>query len=144
LVLALVAFTIGCDDTISSAYGTYGGAKRAGAFARGWLPQSMPETATNIRETHDLDTNMTWIRFELNEAERETLEHRLESLPAFQAGDTRIPAPDGHGWWPPRLTGAVEEIARRERSCRLFQPERRAVLILCQAEKEVFFWRDTQ
>jgi hypothetical protein len=47
----------------SAFYPTRAAADSAGAFTRGWLPPSLPPNASNIHETHSLDTNERWASF---------------------------------------------------------------------------------
>lgn len=47
-----------CIDTVLSVeYDSYSDAVAAGEIRRGWMPEWMPKTVYDIRETHDLDTN---------------------------------------------------------------------------------------
>jgi hypothetical protein len=58
--LALACFAVvlaGCGETFENRYSDRDEAKKAGAFERGWLPEWLPSSATNVREIHNLDTN---------------------------------------------------------------------------------------
>ena len=55
----------GCDEQIDETYTTYADAQSAGAIKRGWVPAFVPPSATNIVESHDLDTNRQTLQFNL-------------------------------------------------------------------------------
>ena len=46
-----------------STFGSYEEIERSGLIARGWLPHYLPPTATDIEESHNLDTNRAWAAF---------------------------------------------------------------------------------
>ncbi|MEB3318108.1 MAG: hypothetical protein VKO39_08210 [Cyanobacteriota bacterium] len=58
LSLALVALLLtGCDERVNSHYTTYREAAKDQLFARGWLPEIIPASSTNITTRNDLDLN---------------------------------------------------------------------------------------
>jgi hypothetical protein len=46
----------GCGDTVESSYPTLAAAKQD--IERGWIPSVLPTSTVQIRESHDLDTNI--------------------------------------------------------------------------------------
>jgi hypothetical protein len=46
-------------------YPTFAAALADGAVARGWIPPWIPESARELREVHDLDTNERWLVFQM-------------------------------------------------------------------------------
>ena len=48
---------------MNETYPTWAEAQRAGAVARGWIPDFVPSSAREIRDTHDLDTNRQTLQF---------------------------------------------------------------------------------
>jgi len=54
--LLLLAVT-SCSDVIKSSYPNFTSAKNNQAFERGWLPPTLPTSAYNIYEEHNLDRN---------------------------------------------------------------------------------------
>ncbi len=59
-----------------SQYEDLNAVREDGAFERGWFPSWMPETAVDIHEFHDLDTNQQAMSFRLkNDAEIEWPAH---------------------------------------------------------------------
>ena len=65
-MLALFA-TAGCSDRYEASFSTYADAKSRGALERGWLPEFLPDSATEIREEHDIDSNELWVTFNFGE-----------------------------------------------------------------------------
>jgi hypothetical protein len=56
--LSLLVLCVACDSLErESAYATHADAVADDAILRGWIPPFVPESAREIREIHDLDTN---------------------------------------------------------------------------------------
>ena len=68
---ALVALLFtGCSpDIVSNHYDTLADARAAGLFAKGWLPEILPESSTGIRSSNDLDLNISTGRFRMSPAD---------------------------------------------------------------------------
>lgn len=63
---------------------------------KGWLPEWLPESATDIREAHNLDTNLVIVRYNLDPAQAEALTSNTETA----SSDVEIsPALCGADWW---------------------------------------------
>lgn len=74
MIFSLSQIVGACDawEIVSNHYTNYEAAKDANAFGSGgWLPLLVPKAATNIRETHDIDTNARWISFSLSSTDSE-------------------------------------------------------------------------
>lgn len=61
ILLALT--TLGCGEQRVVHYASYLDASRDGAVLRGWIPSYVPQSAVEIVEVHDLDTNALLMRF---------------------------------------------------------------------------------
>ena len=85
------------SEDIESHYVDAAAARRAGAYERGWLPEFVPPSATDISELHNLDSNRTWACFS-NPGSLELLRSLLE-----KQGATRMTGPISGG--PPALVG---------------------------------------
>ena len=88
------------SEDLESHYPDVAAARRQGAFERGWLPDIVPEDATDIWEMHNLDTNITWACFGIPQGPgglRTLLDKR---------GAQRVSGPISDG--PPALFGARE------------------------------------
>lgn len=94
LTLAALLLT-GCDDRVVSHYTTYREAANDQLFARGWLPEIIPASSTNITTKNDLDLNRSEGEFWFPPAATEAFLSRL------------VPY-SGHGALPP----AFKRMAR--------------------------------
>jgi hypothetical protein len=88
--VAIAAFLIFVvlDDNMSTHYATSTEARGDGAFARGWLPRAMPDSAYDINEEHNLDTNVGHGTFRSAAADADTFRARLQ--PATAADILRV------------------------------------------------------
>ena len=57
LVMAASLVTVGCSDRFEQRWKTVAEARRADLFARGWVPDILPNNAGPLVEVHNLDTN---------------------------------------------------------------------------------------
>lgn len=64
-ITALLLLFVGCGEQIDETYPTYADAERAGAVERGWIPAFVPLSASDIVDSHDLDTNRQKLQFKL-------------------------------------------------------------------------------
>lgn len=96
-------FTISCRgiDETEKHYGSYSAA--ADLKIRGWLPDWVPHSATDIYSRQNLDTNAQWLAFEFNSADRKALVASCTAssiakmtLPPHPANSAGIP----RNWWP--------------------------------------------
>ena len=106
----LTVMVAACSDFKDSSYASMADARRAGAVDRGWLPDLLPDSAINIRERHNLDTNQTWCAFELTPAAVATLRSRLSPMKSADLMNTTVRAP-GARWWPAVLEGRLDPAA---------------------------------
>lgn len=63
-MIGLATLLVGCEVT-KAEYRDRTDAASRNAFQAGWLPEWLPEDAVDIRETHDADTNESWLVFRL-------------------------------------------------------------------------------
>ncbi|HYQ23153.1 MAG TPA: hypothetical protein VER16_07110 [Stenotrophomonas sp.] len=64
LTSALALTVAGCMEVASTEYADRDQAVSRNAIGESkWLPAWLPEDAVDIRETHDMDTNETWLVF---------------------------------------------------------------------------------
>jgi len=65
-IVAFALFSTACtNDVLDASYAGRAEAEAEGAIARGWVPEWLPATASNIREVHNLDTNESALAFSL-------------------------------------------------------------------------------
>jgi hypothetical protein len=82
-----------------------------GAIARGWIPEILPDDASDIREVHNMDTNATWCCF----STRHPADVRAR---AVRLGAVGVLGPVHSGpretfrdfsWWPESMASATIE-----------------------------------
>jgi hypothetical protein len=56
LAFAVIFACAGCSDSVTSSHATLAAAKQD--IERGWIPSVLPSSSVEIRESHDLDTNI--------------------------------------------------------------------------------------
>ncbi|MFA5353405.1 MAG: hypothetical protein WC291_04185 [Thermodesulfovibrionales bacterium] len=95
----LVAFLAGCSERFAEYYPTYDAAAKKGAIQRGWIPASVPKTATEICEQHDLDTNEVWLRFSLPPVEKDRIADGLNKLTHDEILKMKLRFPSSVDWW---------------------------------------------
>jgi hypothetical protein len=101
---------VACSDEQESHYADVATARQAGLLDRGWIPDILPPDAVDIREVHDLDTNVTWGCFNTATGVA-TVRSRLAALQG-----KRVSGPVAPGmvrvrsWWPSSLTGQSGEV----------------------------------
>ncbi|MEH6664295.1 MAG: hypothetical protein V7678_05545 [Brevundimonas sp.] len=103
-VVAAALLLTACGDVTNESYATYAEARAAGMIERGWLPDFVPTSATDIHDVHDLDTNAQTLIFSAPTSE----------VPATTARFRRAPAEDlaiarqmiAHLGWEPDALGA--------------------------------------
>jgi hypothetical protein len=89
----------GCsDDVVYRHYPSHAAALAAGEQQRGWLPEWVPGTASDLHLQYDLDTNEWWLRFHLPvAAARDSLKSQLQ---ATDAASVRVSKPWPRSrWW---------------------------------------------
>ena len=121
VLIALVLATerwIGLD--MHATYATLTDAKADGAVTRGWVPEWLPPSARDLQESHNLDTNASWLTFTFDAADANFPNARVERR--LRGGGTVVEdvcesvAPEGvvlpwapqRPWWPKTLRGSAK------------------------------------
>lgn len=66
IVILLAALTLsGCGEIKDDRYADYEAARLAGVVERGWIPDFVPQSAYDIRDIHDQDSNAQTLSFRL-------------------------------------------------------------------------------
>jgi len=80
-------------DWVRAEYPDLATARAAGDVDRGWIPAWVPEGARDIREVHNLDSNLRWMVFQLEPEAVEALlaNLELEGFHAVQVASPRLP-----------------------------------------------------
>ena len=67
-----------------------------GVVDRGWIPEWIPASATNIHEIHDLDTNESMLAFQLPATASWSLPPHCQPVSYSNIGPPRF----SRSWWP--------------------------------------------
>lgn len=88
------------EQTIN--YHTRLDATRDGAFERGWLPHWLPASSKNIWETHDLDSNAVYFKFNFD---RDKIDDWLKASEAVLIPENLHPKLPllKETWWPKNI-----------------------------------------
>lgn len=119
LVVFLTSLILGCSssasdgDMVSALYASYEDASKDAALENGWLPRSLPRSATDIREAHNIDSGELWAAFRYENKDLDALRHgcQPDRTPIFP--DTRRTQRTA-GWWPAELTSGSEKASRNK------------------------------
>ena len=101
-VLLFVLFICSCSkwETSENFYKTYNDAVAQDALKRGWIPEIIPESAINIYEKHDIDTNALILTFKYKDGLNSVLVDTCQQLNVSEVKWPKIKAQ----WWPSDLT----------------------------------------
>jgi hypothetical protein len=142
LILTGVILIAACSEYKESSYASMAEARRMGAVDRGWLPEILPDEATNVHEVHNVDTNQTWCRFDLTAADANRLRAALSSLTASQISARTVRAP-GVEWWPKVLGGVLDPGAIEKAGMKLYMSGP-LLFALDAGERHGLMYRDVQ
>ncbi|MCU8510616.1 hypothetical protein M2G53_00630 [Vibrio vulnificus] len=78
--LLLLLVLVGCSDIVQSHYDNYQQAQADQLFERGWLPDVLPVSTTQIEVTNDLDNNTSQGSFLIAEKEMGQFLSQLQPL----------------------------------------------------------------
>lgn len=91
-ILLACTTLVACSEDFESRYATTADVRQAGAGTRSWLPTWLPESATDIRERHNIDSNATLVAF--------TVPSATPSLLVGCRPGRVAPPRGGASWWP--------------------------------------------
>ena len=101
LLFATGLLLAGCLDTTSDAsFATAREAKDAGYVDNGWIPRWLPDAATDIREAHDVDSNVSMLAFSLPDSSSVALPDTCIPIDHQRI----FPAALQRSWWPDEKT----------------------------------------
>ncbi|MGV3518580.1 hypothetical protein [Luteitalea sp.] len=131
---ALTTVAAGCGEfRIVHRYETLADARRDGVFARGWVPDILPATATALVELHDLDTNARCAGARFQPVDRSSIRSTAMAV-GFAVHEGARPAPPFRGC--PFLIGNImkaDEVLRRDGSTG-------AEFLILTTDGQMHFW----
>lgn len=131
----------GCErlETVETYYQDFRTAHKANAVGAGrWIPSFLPESATDIHELHNLDTNEIWLVFRMNSADRGSISRFCEP-----ATETRIifPRKSPADWWPDLFVQNAASAINTQTSYTYYQCQDNGTLAVDSIANQVFYWR---
>ena len=84
-----------------------------GAFTKGWAPDFLPDSATNIRESHNLDTNECWLTFTFEKDAEHSMKTVLASTDLQNVKFPRASSSRRRPWWPQNLLAPSPNLERQ-------------------------------
>ena len=100
LVVVACLLTTGCFlETADASYSTAKDVIDSGYLEKGWIPRWLPPDATNLQETHNIDSNASELSFSIPSRDSLALP---ESCTPIEFKDT-VPAYIKRRWWPSEL-----------------------------------------
>jgi hypothetical protein len=84
----------GCSDVYTETYATWQEAKDAGAMERGWIGSFVPTSAVDIKETHNIDTNVQTLLFAVPPSQVPEMVREMRPLANTDMTMQRLPLDD--------------------------------------------------
>jgi hypothetical protein len=111
LLILLVSCGRSADD-FETTYANRQAAEEDGAFVRGWLPDFVPNSTMNIRESHNVDTNECWLVFDFDKSKENAIVVEL-SIPSGTPQLPRSSSTQRRNWWPRALTSPTPVLPQQ-------------------------------
>lgn len=120
VVLLSVLVAGACNEQQRATYPTFADAERAKAAERGWIPQYVPRSATEIAEVHDLDVNTQRLRFRAPLADLRSMVAALRPVQTSEVREHDDQVPELKGPWPNELRTLGQKAVRDRPELGLF------------------------
>ena len=101
-LLFSILILLGCSETQDAFYKNIDEAKKDNAIERGWIPNIIPASSSEIYERHNLDTNRVWIRFKFDKKDIQGLIGKIKEVNPAEIENIEFPR-IGVKWWPKNL-----------------------------------------
>ncbi len=101
-VVFFILILFGCSETQDTFYKNINEAKKDNAIERGWIPNIIPVSASEIYERHNLDTNRVWLRFKFDKKDINELITQIKEMKPVEIENIEFPM-IGVKWWPKSL-----------------------------------------
>lgn len=146
-LVAVLLLDCGVPGMEESHYPTLALAIADGAVAQGWVPDLLPADATDIWETHDLDTEEVWLRFTFARDALPGLLRVCAEVDALHVAYAR--ATRRLSWWPEELQRAAAAPTTPFHFFRCPAPDRYpgqsytvpTFLALTDRDRTAWYWR---
>ena len=122
------------------AYATLAEARQAGAIAKGWIPEGLPDGSHDLREGHVPGTPQHWGLFEYPQAEERAL-RALLSEQELDASGVECDIPARIEWWPRILRGPLDASRLAATGTRLYRSKDGALLFAVNwNQARAYYW----
>jgi hypothetical protein len=126
-------------ETKTGVYATLAEARAAGAVARGWVPEGLPGSATDLREAH-YGNDQHWGLFVFPPADGEA----VRALVGPEITDTapRCDPPGRLEWWPRILRSPLDLSQLHSTGLRLYRGRNnRLIYAVNWQQGKAFYWK---
>jgi hypothetical protein len=142
-IVAGALFLAGCAGikAQTNSYETLSEARQAGAIAKGWIPEGLPDGSHDIREGHVPGRSQHWGIFEYPRAEEATLRALLEPEEiAIDGLPCDVPA--RIEWWPRVLRGPLDASKVAATGARVYRAKDGGLLFAVNWNQgRAYYWR---
>lgn len=122
-------------EIVESHFNNYKEASRNGVIPEdGWIPQFLPETATNIHERHHVDTNETWVRFSFQSKDVNFWATKCSSIALESVSFPRSDRSDKISWWNLKR-------GSKNRNFKYFECGASLFLAIDEINLEAYYWQ---
>ena len=151
LAVPVLAFVACSCETLEASFSSMSTAEAQDMVSRGWIPEILPRTATDVRVRWDIENNKVRGRARVSEYDLEGLRVLLRPLdgsvvPSFRVGRWVTPR-----WWPAELRepgtvselrgpGTVGELARMGWEVFEIPDHAESYIAVHRSEGCVYFW----
>ena len=138
--LALSVSQCSYVDVVTASYASRSDALQSGAIDRGWIPVWMPESAEDIREAHQLDTNRRWGLFNFAPGDGDRIRAALEAEP-FPLHGVECEMPARVEWWPVVLRGPLDDNKIKSAALESYRAKTDKLLVVVNWKQgRVYYW----
>jgi hypothetical protein len=137
LFASVVLVAAACEqmETFETTYPDAASAIKAGAVGEGkWVPKFLPSSATNIRETHNMDTNELWLSFHFQPTDYASFG---QACTPITASKTAYPRKSPGRWWPIGLLQGSGDVPG---SYEFYQCAGSGILAIDASKSAAFYW----
>lgn len=143
-LLSVAVLLLGCSDRITTYYPTHAAAVKEGSVQRGWIPEMIPTSATEIYEQHNLDTNEVWLRFNIPIYDRDKMITGLRKLSQQEIQKMKFRYPSMVNWW---FEGFIQQSPANDNALnadiyiiKSKDKNKSAYLALDRSSSKIYYW----
>jgi hypothetical protein len=142
LISVLLLFATGCTaiETKTGIYATVAEARAAGAIERGWIPEGLPASATDLREAHHGDRQQ-WGVFAFPPTDIDAMRRLVAA--EITATPPACDPPGRLEWWPRILRSPLDVAQLHSTGLRLHRSrDGRLTYAINWNQGRAYYWRE--